>query len=286
MYQSSGFGLGNMTRATTMFELQSFGTYMAQYFFGIMDAFCPASGGNQALYNAIGMDLGDEVLYSSTVLDSNRTEYGVILTAQNHAMGQVTLVAARQLLIAIVPTDKNMASLDLDRNEKALLSKFSYTREYTGIVDNSALAARTLYFNRASGAAPDNYLILPDLPFTHKIADLGGDHLFEISMAGDGSLDEAGAKSLAQKSFKTLLQAGHLEESKQEELDWVAFSVHGAMHARVTPEDVQNGFFQQLYALEGQRSTWWTGGAFSCNFQTTLWDFDETLIPKIVASLN
>lgn len=58
------------------------------------------------------------------------------------------------------------------------------------------------------------------------------------------------------------------------------------MHARVAPEDVQAGFFQQLYALQGQRSTWWTEGAFSCNFQTTPWELDETLIRKILANLG
>jgi hypothetical protein len=287
IYETTGLGLGNMTQATTMFELQAFGTYMAQAIVGQLDSYHPASGGNQALYNAIEKDLGDDVLYNSTVLQSLRTSWGVFLTVQNSVTGRITLITARQLLIAIEPTTQNMAPFDLDDNEKTILSKFTYTREYSGIVNNSAFAAPMSYSNMAAGAAPDNYLILPNAPFTNTISYLGGDNLFHVIIVGDDTLDEAGAKALMQQNFETLLKADRLAEPYNgQQVNWVSFSIHGPMHARVSVEDVQAGFFQNLYAMQGQRSTWWTGGAFSCNFQTTLWEFDETLIPKILANLG
>lgn len=287
IYETTGLGLGNMTQATTMFELQAFGTYMAQAIVGQLDSYHPASGGNQALYNSIEKDLGDDVLYNSTVLQSLRTSWGVFLTVQNSVTGQITLITARQLLIAIEPTTQNMAPFDLDDNEKTILSKFTYTREYSGIVNNSAFAPPMSYSNMAAGAAPDNYLILPNAPFTNTISYLGGDNLFHVIIVGDDTLDEAGAKALMQQNFETLLKADRLAEPYNgQQVNWVSFSIHGPMHARVSVEDVQAGFFQNLYALQGQRSTWWTGGAFSCNFQTTLWEFDETLIPKILANLG
>lgn len=287
IYETTGLGLGNMTQATTMFELQAFGTYMAQAMVGQLESYHPATGGNQALYNAIEKDLGEDVLYNSTVLQSLRTTWGVFLTVKNNATGQTTLITARQLLIAIEPTTQNMAPFDLDDNEKTVLSKFIYTREYSGIVNNSAFAPPTSYSNMAAGAAPDNYLVLPNAPFTNTISYLGGDNLFHVIIVGDDTLDEAGAKALMQQNFETLLKAGRLAESYNgQQINWVSFSNHGPMHARVSVEDVEAGFFQDLNALQGQRSTWWTGGAFSCNFQTTLWEFDETLIPKILANLG
>lgn len=287
MYETTGLGLGNMTQATTMFVLQAFGKYMAQALVGQLNSYRPAMGGNQALYNAIEGHLGDDVLYNSTVLQSLRTTWGVSLTVRNNVTGQITLISARQLLIAIEPTRHNMAPFDLDGNEKSVLSKFTYSREYSGIVNNSAFAAPMSYSNMAAGAAPDNYLVLPDTPFTNTISYLGGDNLFRVIIVGDDALDEIGAKALMQKNFETLLKAGRLEEPYNgQEIDWVSFSVHGPMHARLSVEDVRAGFFQDLNALQGQRSTWWTGGAFSCNFQTTLWEFDETLIPKILANLD
>ena len=83
-----------------------------------------------------------------------------------------------------------------------------------------------------------------------------------------------------------MFQSGQLADSGIQELDWVDFSVHWPMHARVSVDDVKDGFFQQLYKMQGERSTWWTGGAFACNFQTTLWQFDETLIPRILERLG
>ncbi|RMJ25349.1 hypothetical protein PHISP_03791 [Aspergillus sp. HF37] len=149
IYGTTGIGLGNITQAKTMSALQVFGTYMAQSMLGKRDSFHPATVGSQALYNTVVKDLGGDVLYSST----------------NHATGQITLITARQLLIAIEPTDKNMAPLDLENNEYAV-SKFSYTKGYSGILNDSALAAPKSYFNMPPGAAPDNYLVLPNFPFT------------------------------------------------------------------------------------------------------------------------
>lgn len=286
IYESTGLGLGNMTRSTTMFELQAFGTYMAQTMLGQLPAFHPASGGNQALYNAIENDLGEDVLYNSMVIDSWRTDFGVFLTVQNQQTNQITLITARQLLVAIEPTASNMAPLDLDANEQSVLSQFTYTNEFTGILNNTAFAPPMSYSNMPAASAPNNYQILPNRSFLNSITYMGADNLFHVIIVGNDTLDAAGAKALAQENFDTLLSAGRLAEpANGQQLEWVAFSTHGPMHARVTPEQVQAGFIQDLYALQGQRSTWWTGGAFACNFQTTLWEFDETLIPKILANL-
>ncbi|RJE19555.1 hypothetical protein PHISCL_08110 [Aspergillus sclerotialis] len=264
------FGMGNMTRQTTMFELQAFGTYMAEAMLGKMGSYHVSSGGNQALYNAIAKDLGDDVLYSSTVIDTRRTDSGVFLTVKNRATGKVTRITARQLLVAIEPTEENTAVLNLSQHEQTTLSKSSYTREYTGILNNTALEAGKSYFNIPSASAPDNHLVLPDFPH----------------IVGDDTLDEASAKALVQKNFNAMIRSGHLAGSEIRELNWVDFSVHGPMHARVFVEDIQDGFFQQLYKMQGERSTWWTGGAFARNFQTTLWQFDESLIPRILERLS
>lgn len=286
IYESTGLGPGNMTRQTTMFELQAFGKYMAEGVLGQIGLVHPAKGGNQALYNAIEQNLAEDVLYTSTVVDASRSRSGVVLTVKNHATGQITVIHARQLLVAIEPTPANIAPLSIEAEEYAVLSKLRYTREYCGIVNNSAFVVPISYSNMAAGAAPDNYLILPDRPFTNTFTWIG-ENLFHVIIVGDDETTEADAKALAQKNFKTLLKAGRLGEADHgQELDWVAFAVHGPMHARVTPEELKSGFIQQFYGLQGRRSTWWTGGAWSHQLQTTLWEFDETLIPKILANLG
>ena len=54
------------------------------------------------------------------------------------------------------------------------------------------------------------------------------------------------------------------------------------MHLAVSPEAYRAGFVQDLYALQGQRSTWWTGAAFASHFQTIIWEYNEVLLPKML----
>ncbi|KAF9889691.1 hypothetical protein FE257_006997 [Aspergillus nanangensis] len=288
IYPTTGLGLGNMARETTMFVLQAFGASMARAFVGKQAQFVPASGRNQDLYDAIAADLADDVLYSSTVLASRRSKAGVSLTVRNHRTGQISQIHARRLLLAIEPTADNMAPFDLDRNERSTLGKFTYTNEYTGLVNNPDFVSGMSYFNVPASAAPDNYLVLPDPSFTARIDYIGGDNLFRVTVVGDESLDANGAKKLVQKDFATLLKAGRLQAATNgsRALNWVDFSAHGPMHARVSVKDVRDGFFQKLTALQGGRSTWWTGGAFSVNFQTTLWEYDELILPGILKGLD
>ncbi|CAI7613863.1 hypothetical protein N7533_013303 [Penicillium manginii] len=286
IYASTGLGVGNMSAVTTMFALQSFGWDMARALTGKMGLFTPESGGNQVLYDAIAKDLGDDVLYSSTVIESHRTDFGVSLTVRNYKTNKVTIIIARRLLVAIEPTKENVKTLDLSPFESSTLAKFTYSNEYAGLVDNSIFNQSTYYYNLPSSAAPNNTLVYQEDPMVASFQYTGLENLFRVMVIGNTTTTADEAKTLSQESFSTLIKSGRFTPSAQEqELSWAAFSTHGAMHARVTVDQVKAGFFQDLYKLQGARSTWWTGGAFSANFQTQLWKFDEGLFPKILKGL-
>ena len=285
IYSSTGLGVGNMSETTTMFALQSFGWDMARALTGQMGLFTPASGGNQALYNAVAKDLGNDVLYSSTVVKSHRTNNGVTLTVRNHKTKKQTTIHARRLLVAIEPTNDNVKPLDLSAFESKTLSKFIYSNEFAGLVDNPVFNTSSYYYNLPSSAAPDNTLVYQEDPMVASFQYTGLNNLFRVMVIGNTTTTAEEAKALSQESFNTLLQAGQFSSEQDQELSWASFATHGPMHARVTVEHVKEGFFQDLYKLQGARSTWWTGGAFSANFQTQLWKFDEGLIPKILKGL-
>lgn len=285
VYQSTGLGLGNMTNEVTLFVLQSFGAPMARAILGLQDSFIPASGRIQDLYDAVADLLGKDVLYSSKVFETRRTKSGIAAQIRSSKDGKVTRVLARRLLIAIEPTKGNMAPFALDNNEQDVLSKFTYTQEFAGIISNDALAENFSYFNLPPNAAPNNYLSYPEVPFTARIDDLGSSH-FRVITIGGNDFTEKGAKRLLQTDLNTLADAGILNDQDVGKADWLAFSTHGPMHARVSVKDIKNGFFQKLNALQGQRSTWWTGGAWSVNFQTTLWQYDDIIIPKLLKGLE
>lgn len=285
IFSSTGLGFGNITNEMTLFALQAFGAPMARTLLSGA-TFTTASGRSQDVYDAVAEHLGDSVFYSSSVVSTKRSDSGVEVTVKNHKTGETTDISAKRLVISVEPTQSNTKPFDLDENESSVLSNFEFSRVYTGIINNTNLEKGFSYHNLPPSAAPDNYLVYPELSFTGRIAYLGSGQYFSVAILGDESLDAQGAKELFQKDFSKLIETGVLKGSSDDEVSWVDFNVHGPMHARVTEEIVRSGFFQDLYSLQGQRSTWWTGGAWATKFQTYLWDFNDVILPKVLEGLE
>lgn len=286
LFQVTGLGVGDVTKRLTLFVMQAFGGPMARSFLGQQSSIVPATGRNQDLYDAIGALLGKDVLYSSTVIRTKRSKDGVLVTVAD-ANGKKTEIKAKRLLIAIEPTAANLAPFDLDDGEKQVFGKADFSQIACGIVTNDALPPGFSLTNLPAAAAPQNFLALPDLDFTARFDWLGKEakDLFRIMVVGDRNLDGDAAKQLVQDSFDTIVKGGAIDKPASTKLEYAAFSSHGAMHMRVTKEDLQNGFIQDLYALQGQRSTWWTGGAWVAQFQTHLWWYNDILFPKLLEGM-
>jgi hypothetical protein len=224
------------------------------------------------------------VFYSSTVVEARRTDDGVSVTVENSATKERTIIESRRLILAIEPTESNLAPFDVDAEELDVFSKFDGSRVHAGIVTNEALPVNFTLFNLPTSAAPNNWDEYPALPFQARF-DYFGTNKFRVLVVGDRDLDSKAAKELVQSNFESLISAGVLEEPADKALQWLALEDHGAMHLRVTAEELRAGFIQKQSGLQGHRSTWWTGAAFSSQFQTSLWKFNDILLEKIVADL-
>jgi hypothetical protein len=288
IHSSTGLGVGNMTNELTLYALQAFGASMARSTLGTQGSFVPATLRNQDIYDAIGKTLGDDVFYETTVVASKRSETGVTVTVKNSATDEDIQIRAKRLLISIPPTPKNTAVFDLDEGEKDVLGRLYYNNEYTGLINNDNLAANWSYYNMPAASAPDNYLVLPEAPFLARIDAMGDGTIFRLTFVGDTNTSPCEAKALMQGDLDRLIASGAIEpaEDGDNSLSWVDFSVHDSMHARVAREEIESGFFQRFNALQGQRSTWWTGGAWAVNFQTHLWEYDDLIIPMMLKGLD
>ncbi|KAM5352646.1 hypothetical protein ACJ41O_005368 [Fusarium nematophilum] len=287
LFQVTGLGVGDVTKVLTIWVMQAFGGPMARSFLGQETSFVPASGRNQDLYDAFAEKLGKDVLYSATVIKSERSDEGVRLTVRTSS-GRVVEIKAKRLLLSIQPTESNLAAFDLDDAEKSVFAKFDYSRIYAGIVSNPSLPKGYSLTNLPEAAAPSNFLAFPDLSFTARFDWIGttaAEELFRVMIIGDSSLGGEAAKQLAQTNFDTLVEGGAVEAPDSTELKFVAFAQHGPMHMRVSAEELRKGFIQDLYALQGLRSTWWTGGAWVAQFQTHLWWYNDLLLPKLTEGL-
>lgn len=287
MFSTTGLGVGDLTKQLTIWVMQAFGGQMSRLLMGTQASFVPASQRNQDLYDAVALFLGDDrVMYSTEAISSVRSDSGVTVTVQNSITGEQTTINANKLLIAIEPVGENLAAFDLDEQESTTFSKIQYTREYAAITTNPSLPTNFSVTNQPLAANNNNYLAMPDFNFTSSFDCMADpSNLFRVVVVGDENFDSGAALALAQADFDRLVASGVLPTppANQTELNFVAFSNHGPMHARVSAGDLTSGFIQDFYALQGLRSTWYTGGAWAANYQTQLWEFNERLLPKLLA---
>lgn len=289
LFKVTGMGLGDVTKVLTIWVMQAFGGPMARSFLGTQTSFVPATGRNQDVYDAFAEKLGSDVLYSSTVVSSERSDAGVTLKIKTPDQGIVT-VKAKRLLLAIEPTESNLAPFDMGDRERRVFDKFSFSSLHAGIVSNPALPAGYSLTNTPASASPSNWLAYPQLSFVARFDYLGTEasenrDYFRLLVIGKDGLGSDAAKALAQADFDRLVDAGAVSDPDSTVLDFVAYAEHGPMHARVSAEELRAGFIQELYGLQGLRSTWWTGGAWFAQFQTHLWWYNDILIPKLLADL-
>ncbi|KAJ5932049.1 hypothetical protein N7516_006538 [Penicillium verrucosum] len=158
IWDISAVGLGQLETQPTFYVMQLFPAPLARVYTGKARTLYVASHRNQEKYDRVSDTLGDDVLYSSTVVNATRTPNGVIIIAEG-ADGNQTEIRAKRLLIAIPPTVPNLTPFKLDKRELSVLSKTTYTQAYAGGVVSSNLPLNTTIINTASG----NWFDLPDL---------------------------------------------------------------------------------------------------------------------------
>lgn len=194
--------------------------------------------------------------------------------------------------LAIEPTPSNTAPFDLDATEQAVFSQFQYSNVYVGAVKNPSLPINTTLYNLPAAAAPSNWTSFPLPSFNSRFSYFGqASALFRFLIVGSADLTDsvAAAQDLVAEGFQNLVDGGVLQKSSEgwsEALEFVESDDHGPMHARVNASVLGAGFVQDLYALQGRRSTWWTGAAFSAQFTTVLWAFNDELLPRVTAGLD
>lgn len=281
VFQVTGFALGSIGDELLLFVLQEFSAPMARVILGLKDGWVPSTHRNQDLYDNIAALLGKDVLYSTTVVASNRTDTGVQLLVSNDK-GEQTIIIAKKMLVSFALSPDNTAAISLSTTEQDVFSTWGLVHEYCGIVTSPALPINGSLVNIPSSAIPSNYLATPEPPFVVRYQYLG-DKNFRILVTGTENYTIPLAKSLAVSTFNTLARAGDIVNGAQ--LTFAAFDEHTTTHQHIPAEVVKSGFYKKLYALQGGRSTFYTGRSWGGQFTTILWEFNnQWLLPKLLAS--
>lgn len=302
-FQVTGLGLADMMDELTIFVMQNINAPLVRSLLGQIGSWVPSTHRNQDLYDRIASLLGDDVLYSSTVVSANRTDDdGVTVLVQTAAAGddegacEHTLIRTKRLLVAFPPSEANTAPLHPSAAEQAVFAAWQNTSAvFAGIATHPALPINGSVVNLPAAAATDDsnssWVELPTMPYVTRFEYLGGVN-FRVLATGAGDWDGtiAPAEELAQAVFERLVAAGTIDEgsdAQAEPVSFPAFASHFDLHPRISVEELQNSFYQRLYALQGLQSTFWTGGAWSAHYTTILWEYNnQYLLPRLLASLE
>ncbi|KAI3393024.1 hypothetical protein diail_4800 [Diaporthe ilicicola] len=284
IFQIAG-AMGRIIDKPVLPVMRAFPAMTARGVLGTQKNYVTASGRNQDLYDAVGKFLGNKVYYNTQAISSVRSDAGVAVTVQDVNTGVQTIIQAKNLLLGIAPDASKFSILDFDEQELGVFSNVQYSREQVFVASSPSLETNVSLANLPMQASDNSWTVYPDYNFTSAISRLGpGSDLFHLSVVGDNYLGPEDAKAKLNSDVQTLIGARDLPASSQEQLNFQFSSDHGFMHARVTPDEYKAGWVQDLQALQGRRSTWYTGSAFAANWQTILWEYNEVLIPKIIGA--
>ncbi|OHW97021.1 FAD dependent oxidoreductase-like protein [Colletotrichum incanum] len=282
IWDSTAMGLGDTMDVPTFFVMQASGAPMVRALLGTAAAATPASGRLYELYESVANFLGDDVLYSSTVVATpQRDDEGVSLEVRD-ADGNLTCIDARRLLVAFEPTTEGLTPFKTDKAEEEVFDKFGFATVYAGILRHPSLQISAAYSNRSPAPGSSNYTIFPLASQVGSIAYIGGTKdLFQFTAVSTEEDTGESIKALVAQSIDTMIAAGTIPKSNGT-VTFPAFANHGKMHPRVTSDELRAGFLSKQSALQGHRSTWYTGAAFSAGFSTVLWEYNNMLLPRLV----
>jgi hypothetical protein len=285
IFETTGLGTGHYLNALTFTMMGTFGPTIAGAMLGQgVTSFVPASRSNMELYEKIAALLGKDVMLESSVIESKRTAHGVKLLVAGKS--GLKLIHAKQLLITIPPHLANMAAFDLDSVERGVFGKFEHTVTHVGLVSHPSLPANTTLDNTPESAAPANYFVYPEMPLLGRFDYTSWPNRYwrVIAVGPAGYSIPAGQRTVHQ-AFQKMVEAGTLSNPTGERLRIVDWESHGATHVHVSADELRAGFIQKQYAMQGRRSTWYTGAAWTAQFTTTTWAYTNTVLPLLLRGL-
>ena len=240
-----------------------------------------ANHDNHEIYARALADLGTNVLLESTVIAAYRAKNssGVRLVVKTPTENK--LIIASQVLMTIPTEIENMAPFDLDEREQSLFEQVSGSGLWLGLVKNTGLPAGYSFVN----VGTDTLYNLPTLPGLYLINPTVVDGIF-VFWYGSDSDDELSDDQVRKDALTTIKAVSDSISSStsRREPELLAFASHSPFRPSVPASAIKNGFWKELYALQGYRNTWYTGAQFLPG-AGQLWNYTQKLVTRIVTAI-
>ena len=264
-----GQGLGLLLDQLTIYVMKNFGS-------GILESIAtgflfPTSGDSHELYDKALNELGPDALLNSSVTCTDRSSPDFV-EIRVHNQGEDKLIVADQMILSIPPKLDNLGGFDLSATERALFEQFHNSAYYTGLITNTGLSENVTVTN----IGQDTPYNLPQLPDLYALNPAGFSGLFSTKYGAPAALS---IEQVQADVIATVKRIQHDDPNVKPE--FATFSSHTPFELTVPSDAIKSGFYKQLYGLQGERRTFYTGAAFHTQDSSLLWNFTESVLSKI-----
>lgn len=269
-----GQGLGELLKQPTLYVFKNFGLDILRNLqVGFLTS---AKHNNSELYEKARAELGADALLRSRVVATDRDAAGYA-NVLVQTPGGLKLIRAKKVVVTIPPKVDNLFGFDLDFTELSLFAQFGNSAYYTGLLRNSGIPDN-LSVNNIGQGTPYN---LPVLPGVYSISPTGVPGLHSVKYGSPTQLTELQVKAEILAAVRRLKSAGSVPTAKTPE--FAVFASHSPFELTVSPAAIRSGFYRKLNDLQGRNRTFYTGAAFHTHDSSLLWQFTESLLPRIAA---
>ena len=274
-----GEGWGNFVTLPTLLAVKFFPPYFfspASLFGGGEGALAAKS--NSEVYDKATAELGASALLSSSVIAMDRSSPNHVKITVKTPTGK-KMIKAKKLISAIPPLIDNLGGFDLDKTETPIFDKFQGHSWYVGLVNNSGIPSNLTLLNYgASSPRNFNISVTPGVFATYATV-VPGLHYF---LFGGNDSQPTLTRSYVRDGLKSTLQrlrdADTIPAKPDGAFNIIDFSSHTPYEVFVPSKQIANGFYNKLFALQGQRNTYWTGATFVTHSSVAIWNFTDRLV--------
>ena len=269
---------GKLLELPAIYVFNSFNQVEVSEGSGRDNALVSARNDNSELYKNAFSELKTNILLNSTIIDALRssTRAGGVKLVVKTPNGK-KLVAARQLVLGIPPILDNMKSFGLDSREQSILSKLKGYAYYAGLVSNTGLSDNNNYQNTGS----KTQYHVPDYPSFafFKPTAIKGQFLYWYNALEPKTQTEV--ESAATTAINNLHALANTSTAAKPRFD--AFANHTPFHLYVSVQNIANGFYRDMYSLQGYKNTWYIGALFVIG-SSQLWNSTANMLPDIITA--
>jgi hypothetical protein len=264
---------GDMMKQSTLYVIQNFG--LPQLSTGFLTT---TNHFNSEIYIKAAAVLGNDVLYNSVAAKVFRNVGGHGTNKQLVIVQTPSgkkLIKAKKLLVTFAPTLDNLESFSLEHAESKVFCQLISNPYYAGLIRNGINDGVSI-----SNLDPSAPFSIPLAPFVQNIGFLGVPSLHHFYAEFNSPKTDQQVKDFVVSAIAPISNPSLPPPTIE------IISNHSPTGLRFKPEAIQKKIYEDMYNLQGQKSTFYTGLAWAPDDSSLLWRYtDLTVLPALVASL-